>query len=115
MASLAFLVLGHHHKTRCVTVKAMHDKELVPGILPFHPVAHYRIGSTVRHLVIAHRQQPVALLDYQQVSIFVDELHPAVVKHLELSRKIHLYRIVGGERSVVLSDRHAVDSHLIVF
>ncbi len=112
---LGLRIFGKHHKSRSITVKTMHDKELVARILPLYIVTHYRIGRAILDFVGSHREQPVAFFNHHDVIVLVDELYTAVTEHLESSRKIYLDTIIRLKLGVKLSHRHAVDSYLTVF
>ncbi len=82
----------------------MHYEYLVARIAPLHILAKDRIGSALTHLVVAHREQPVALVYHDYVIVLIDELDAPVVEHAEFAGEIDPHLIAGSKRVVKLCD-----------
>ena len=109
-----FLTFGENHEPGRVAVKAVDDEELVARVFPFQIIAQDAVGSAVLDFIRTHREKPVALVDDDDVIVFIDEFQATVVEHAELACQVGLYLIALFKLGVKLCHRNSVDCNLIV-
>ena len=86
-------VLGKHHQSRCIPVKAVHDENLIAWIAPLNILAQYGVSGAFLDVVGADREQSVAFVDHKDVVIFIYQTQTRIAEHMEGSSKIDLHRI----------------------